>query len=388
MTINSISASTNIRQAYYTQASRKIEPHTFDEVLKESMAKALTLEEDRLELGTGIYRPITYAPTNMQRAYLLTESDHKIEQPTPDEALKEVTQSITLKTEATLDLGTINGKPFQMELFLQKYRAGELPGDDDVLFIERLVSGSYDPLLHGRVYDPLLHDSLLHGSEERFFDDSGRLVRDVICRVVTSKLEAPTIEEYIKVGHLGGLIDDLHKMVIQGESVDFFNERYSYRRVNKRNGYDENYSYYWEENIKEALQRLGLDPEKPFAINGRRFTLEAGELKEMGTEEEILAARFKAFEAYKQTQDEIEKARGREDYLSGMRNKAEEFSKVVTDYLKKQLSGKTNDEEEDEDDPEGLKKKVREKEEEDKNIFEKDLNLKKMSKNVRDAGSL
>ena len=137
-------------------------------------------------------------------------------------------QSINLLPGQTLNLGTINGQPFNVSLFQDgSYK----------------WSGTY----------------ILKAHEET------KVTEEEIA--AARMIQSYTQEGYYKGQRISSTIDSLYLLANNKMSIDNFN--YKMRLCN-----DPQYG------VKKVLEYLGIDAAKPFSINGRKFILDSDVLRD------------------------------------------------------------------------------------------------------------
>lgn len=137
-------------------------------------------------------------------------------------------QTITLQADTTINMGTINGKPFDMKIHLNSgYQwSGAIP----------------IKLTNGNIVTPE------HKAAAR-------------------AANAYSPREYNEGAAVSGAVHLLYLMADRGWAAQQFNDICSSTRKTQKD-------------IENALDRLGIDKDKPFNINGRMFTYNFGILED------------------------------------------------------------------------------------------------------------
>lgn len=133
---------------------------------------------------------------------------------------------LNLETNKTISLGTINGKPFDMKIF------------------EGGASWTGSQMIR------------MHPQDARVTDEE---------MAAAAAFEAYTPDERLTGNSISALINQLYLVAHQGLGVSTFNNWVETQNKS-------------QDEIKEALQRLGIDSNQTFTINGRSFSLDSGEL--------------------------------------------------------------------------------------------------------------
>ncbi len=145
-------------------------------------------------------------------------------------SVNDFSQSIILEANKQIDLGTIDGKPFKMKLFIDG--GFEWSGG---LFLKAPQGGS--------------KVSPEHAAAAYAFDSYTRAERE-------------------KAQDIGGVICALYQVTNRGQKTSFFNSF-----INNSG------KKFLPEETKDALGLIGINPDKPFTINGRTFVFDSGTLK-------------------------------------------------------------------------------------------------------------
>lgn len=137
-------------------------------------------------------------------------------------------QSITLKANKEINLGTINGKPFEMKIFQE--------GGFEWSGCPRIKA----PKAGSRVTDEQLEAAYATRSY--------------------------TFSEHKKAGEICAVINFMYLMQDKGWTTSSFNKYIEESNIS-------------QQKIEDAFSNLGINPNKPFNLKGERFILESGKLK-------------------------------------------------------------------------------------------------------------
>lgn len=144
-------------------------------------------------------------------------------------------QSINLNKDKTYDLGTLNGKPFHIKL---------------------LPESGFE--WSGRIR--------LSGRPE------GKVTPEQIA--AANAFDSYNSYEWLQGEHMGAVIATITRIADNNLETTYFNKLVKLHSIT-------------QSEIENALQRLGVDPHKPFSINGRTFAINSGLLEDY-TDENII----------------------------------------------------------------------------------------------------
>jgi hypothetical protein len=136
--------------------------------------------------------------------------------------------SVTLSANTPIDLGTIDGKPFEMQIM--EGGGFEWPGQ---IQIHAHTGSQVTP-------------------------------EDAAAAYAAHSYSLP---EQMQANHIGAVIDELYLMTKNGSSTDSLNNLISTSQIS-------------QSDVEDALTRLGFNPSEPFTVNGRAFIFSSGTLKD------------------------------------------------------------------------------------------------------------
>jgi hypothetical protein len=136
-------------------------------------------------------------------------------------------QSITLDTNTPIDLGTINGKPFEMHI---------------------MEGGGFQ--WSGAI---------------RIKDAEGKVTPEQAAAAYAAA--SYTTTEHEQAGQILATINKLYLITKNGQSTDPFNDFIRSFNISQKD-------------VENALNRLGFNSSEPFTVNGRTFIFNSGTLKD------------------------------------------------------------------------------------------------------------
>lgn len=138
-------------------------------------------------------------------------------------------QSITLDANTPIDLGTIDGKPFEMQIM----EGGGFEWSGNIQI--KKTEGRVTPEQAAAAYAAASYTSA----------------------------------EHEQAGHISATIISIYLMTKDGLSTDSFNDSIRSSTISQKD-------------VENALNRLGFNPSEPFTVNGRTFIFNSGTLKDYG----------------------------------------------------------------------------------------------------------